>query len=56
MIKVRVKYGSKEYANGLQVVEYKVSTKEDAEALVCAIDDAQGYLNYEVTSIRNHKS
>ncbi len=56
MVTIKIKYGSKEYANGLFNAEYKVSTQADAEALMQAIDDAQGYLEYEITSIKEKKS
>ena len=52
MVIIKVKYGSKEYANGLFNAEYKMTTQADAEALMTAIEDAQGYLEYEITGIK----
>lgn len=49
---VRVRYGSQECImdNGGHTVEYECSSPKDAENLIQAIDDAQGYLDYEVLS------
>lgn len=35
--------------------EYTVSTKKDAEMLIQAIDDAQGYLDYDIISMGYEK-
>jgi hypothetical protein len=51
MYKVCIIYGK----DVVVEAEYTVSTKKDAETLIQAIDDAQGYLDYELISMGYNK-
>lgn len=51
MYKVVVNYGK----DVVVEQEYIVSTKQDANTLIQAIDDAQGYLDYNIISMGYEK-